>query len=102
MQLNLWRAITTEPGMSLQQSSVPAWCECADGGSRQTGGSFYKKMCGKDRRTWCPGAGRTVPGGVSVLFDEVELNIMGSLFCFVSKCKNDVTGHVCVNNNKMI
>ena len=27
MQLNLWRAITTEPGMSLQQSSVPAWCE---------------------------------------------------------------------------
>ena len=43
-----------------------------------------------------------MPGGVSVLFDEVELNIMGSLSCFVSKCKNDVTGHVCVNNNKMI
>ena len=45
--------------------------------------AFTKKLCGKDRRTWCPGAGRTVPGGVSVLFDEVELNIMGQsiLFC---------------------
>ena len=60
--------------------------------SRQTGGSFYKKMCGKDRRTWCPGAGRTVPGGVSVLFDEVELNIMGSLSCFVSR-RTEVTVH---------
>ena len=55
--------------------------------------AFTKKMCGKDRRTWCPGAGRTVPGGVSVLFDEVELNIMGAVYPVLYQEEHRVTVH---------
>ena len=54
MQLNLWRAITTEPGMSLQQSSVPAWCEVCRWRKPSDGRQLYKKCVEKTEELGAP------------------------------------------------